>query len=365
MRQYIMLIALAAIWIIFSIATDGIFFTPRNISNLLSQTSIVGILATGMTLVIVAGHIDLSAGSVVAVTGAVAAICNVWASQFSAPISFAIAILTGILIGAISGFLVAYINIPAFIVTLGGMLVYRGIVKGITGGETIGPVDENFQTIGNGFFSGIAAWGLFILILICLIIYTRNKIKTTKAENTFSKKEIIVPVILIAVVSAFSITLINYRGIPYPLLVLLVFALLVSFISTMTTFGRYVYAIGGNKEAAFYSGIDVKKNLFYVFVIMGFLTAVAGIVYTAKLGSATAGAGRNLELDAIAACVIGGTSLMGGKGTIAGALLGSLIMTSLDNGMSLMNVHDFTQDIIKGIILVVAVWIDVTGNKKQ
>lgn len=361
MRQYIMLLALAAIWIIFSFATGGIFSTSRNISNLLSQTSIVGLLATGMTLVIVAGHIDLSAGSVVAVTGAIAALCNTWAMQFSAPLCFLIAIVVGVVIGCVNGFLVSYINIPAFIITLGGMLIYRGCVKGITGGETIGPVNETFQFIGNGFLSGLPAWALFVFI-ITLLIYTY--IKKYKSQKKLKIKKNLTPVFVLIIVSCFFITLNTYRGIPVPLLILLFFASAISFVAALTPFGRYIYAIGGNREAAFYSGVDVKKTLFLVFVIMGVLTAIAGIVYTAKLGSATAGAGRNLELDAIAACVIGGTSLMGGKGTIAGALLGALIMTSLDNGMSLMNVHDFTQDIIKGVILIVAVWVDVAGNKK-
>jgi D-xylose transport system permease protein len=357
-----MAVALVLIWIIFSITTDGIFFTSRNISNLMSQTSIVGLLATGMVLVIVTGQIDLSVGSVVAVTGGVAAILNV--SGMPLTTSFLISIATGIIIGTINGILIAHINIPAFIVTLGGMLIYRGVIKGITKGETIGPLSENFQSIGSNFLSVVSGYILMSIILAAIFFWTIKKVKSAKKENQSSFPQIIFSLIIITTVISFFIVLNNYRGIPFPVLVLLIFASLITFISEMTPFGRYVYALGGNREAAFYSGINVKKNLFFVFIIMGILAAVAGIVYTAKLGSATANAGRNLELDAIAACVIGGTSLMGGKGTVPGALLGALIMSSLDNGMSLMNIQDFSQDIIKGLILVVAVWLDVSGNKK-
>ncbi|MEO8148853.1 MAG: sugar ABC transporter permease [Bacteroidia bacterium] len=364
LRPFIMLGALIMIWIIFSFTTDGVFLNARNFSNLMRQTSIVGILATGMVLVIVAGHIDLSVGSMVALTGGIAAIANVW-GDYSSPLSILIALLAGMLLGTVNGYLIAYQNIPAFIVTLGGMLVYRGAVKGITKGETVGPLKENFQGIGSSFLPQYIAYGMMVIGIIAIVFWLVNQLKTVKAEGGRTIIPIITSTVLAVAIVAFFLMLIQYKGVPNQVLIMLTIAGIVTFVAMLTPFGRYVYAIGGNKEAAFYSGISIRTNLFFVYIIMGLLAAVAGIVYTAQLGNATANAGRNLELDAIAACVIGGTSLLGGKGSIPGALLGALVMASLDNGMSLMNIQDFIQDIIKGIILVTAVWLDVSGGKKN
>ena len=363
-RPYVMLGALLLTWIIFSITTDGVFFNARNFSNLMRQTAVVGILATGMVLVIVAGHIDLSAGSMVALTGGIAAIANVW-GDFNSYTSMCIALLAGIALGAVNGWLIAYSNIPAFIVTLGGMLVYRGIVKGATGGETIGPLKPEFQFAGTSFLPLWMSIALAIVVVAIIVLWFLNKRKISKSENTPLLIPMLYAFVMLIVSVGFIVMLNSYKGVPVQVLILIIIAGIVTFIATQIPFGRYVYAIGGNKEAAFYSGINIKKNLFFVYVLMGLLAAVAGIIYTAQLGNATAGAGRNLELDAIAACVIGGTSLLGGKGTIPGALLGALVMASLDNGMSLMNIQDFIQDIIKGAILVAAVWLDVSGGKRN
>lgn len=360
-REYLLLAVIAIVWILFSVATDGIFSSTRNISNLFSQTAIVGILACGMVLVIVAGQIDLSAGSVVALTGGIAAAFNVWQYHLAAFNSILISITAGILIGCITGVLIAYANIPAFIVTLGGMLIYRGAIKGITQGETIGPISESFQFIGSEYLSNLMGWLLLLVIVAAFIISYRLKSKSNPEKKPAKTNTVLL--ILLAVV--FVVILNSYHGIPVPVFVLLVIAALMIFVTNSTTFGRYIYAVGGNKEAAFYAGIDSKKILLLVFMTMGFLSAIAGILYTARLGNATPSAGRNLELDAIAACVIGGTSLTGGKGTITGALAGALIMTSLDNGMSLMNISDFAQDIIKGIILITAVGIDFYSAKRN
>ncbi len=360
-REYLLLAVIAVLWLLLWSATDGIFLSTRNISNLFSQTAIVGILACGMVLVIVAGQIDLSAGSVVALTGGIAAAFNVWQYQLSATNSILVSILTGILIGAITGILVAYANIPAFIVTLGGMLIYRGVIKGITQGETIGPISETFQYIGSDFINEIVGWMLLLVFAVFLFISFR----VNKKNNPESKTSVAKPVFVLLLSVAFVAVLNSYNGIPIPVFILLVIAALMIFITNKTTFGRYVYAVGGNKEAAFYAGINSRRVMLYVFMLMGVLSAIAGIIYTARLGNATPSAGRNLELDAIAACVIGGTSLSGGKGTITGALAGALIMSSLDNGMSLMNISDFAQDIIKGLILITAVGMDFYSTKKN
>ena len=358
------MLALALIWIIFSFTTDGVFFSARNISNLMRQTAITGILATGMVLIIVAGHIDLSVGSIVGFTGGMAAMLNVWGGKMAAPWVILIVLLTGCLIGMLTGYLVAYRNIPAFIVTLAGLMIYRGLVKGFTGGETVGPLSDGFKIIGQDYLPKSIGYALMIMLLL-MIAFIMIRTYAKRAKDAASRGLMMINLFVVAViVSLFFVSLNNYQGVPIPVLVLIFFAAVVAFTGSMTPFGRHVYALGGNKEAAFYSGINVKKNVLLVFVIMGFLSAVAGIIYTARVGSATPDAGKILELDAIAACVIGGTSLMGGKGTIMGAMIGALIMASLNNGMSLMNIQDFMQDIIKGIILVVAVYMDVSGSKK-
>lgn len=354
--------ALILIWIIFSILTEGLFLKPRNFSNLLRQTSTIGILASGMVLIIVSGHIDLSAGSMVAFTGGLAAMLNVW-YNFSTPLSIFVALTGGMMLGVINGYLIAYQGIPAFIVTLGGMLIYRGAVKGFTKGETIGPLDEEFQVLGSDFLSTYTGYVIMALLVAFVVVRLISRFKSIRSEGG----KIILPVllagILIVSILIFFSVLNQYKGVPNQVLIMLIIAVIITFISVLTPFGRYVYAIGGNKEAAFYSGINIRKNIFFVFITMGILSGIAGVVYTAQLGNATANAGRNLELDVIAACVIGGTSLLGGKGTVPGALVGALVMASLDNGMSLMNIEDFIQDIIKGLILVLAVWMDVSGKK--
>jgi D-xylose transport system permease protein len=364
LQPFIMLGALAAIWIIFSVTTQGIFLSSRNFSNLVRQTTITGLLATGMVMVIVAGHIDLSVGSLVGFTGGMAAIAHVWGPAFGAPLSVAVAVLIGLLCGAITGYLVAYKNIPAFIVTLGGLMAFRGAVKGTTGGATVGPLRPDFKFLGQEYLPKPAGYALLALVVLFVLYDTYRLFKSgDRRAHAGAFRLYVYPALVICITSGFIIALNLYEGVPVPVLILLLFAGIVTFVTTMTPFGRRVYALGGNREAAFYSGIDIRRHVFRVFVIMGFLSAVAGVIYTARVGSATPDAGKILELDAIAACVIGGTSLMGGRGSIPGAMVGALIMASLDNGMSLMNVQDFIQDIIKGSILVLAVFMDVSGKK--
>ena len=377
LRALALLFALIAICIFFNVITDGIFLSAKNITNLIRQSSIVGLLAIGMVLVIVSGNIDLSVGSLTGLTGGLSAIIAVKLG-WSLPLVIASTLVIGIVAGMLQGFTIAYLRVPAFIVTLGGMMIFRGIIKGATHGATI-TVDSGYQYFGGGFLTEMQGW---IIAVIAIVIIFMQSWRTYRSKQLHSLKQkpvwliIATPVLFTLIIIGFMLVFNSKderlsasvatmdKSIPVPVILWLLFAVLLHLLSTKTTFGRRVFAIGGNSEAAYLSGINIKRNTLLVFVITGFLSAIAGIVYTARVGSATAGAGRNLELDAIAACVIGGTSLMGGRGSIAGAIIGALIMSSLDNGMSMMNIEDFYQDVIKGIVLVLAVYMDVLSKNK-
>jgi D-xylose transport system permease protein len=366
LRAYTMVFALVVIWLLFTWATDGIFLEARNFSNLMRQTAVTGVLAVGMLMVIVAGQIDLSVGSVVGLTGGVAAIVLTWLGWGLVP-SLAAAILVGALIGALQGTLVAYANVPAFIVTLGGLLIWRGVIKGISQGSTIPISLSSFKVIGQSYVSPIVG-SIIALLAIAAIVWLnlrRIRARTRYGLAAASMFDIILRITLPSlVVLGFILALNSYAGVPIPVIILLAIALAGAFLTRNTTFGRYLYAIGGNPDAARLSGIGLRRHILAVFCLMGALSGVAGIIYTARVSSASPDAGVLLELDAIAACVIGGASLMGGRGTIFGALLGALFMASLDNGMSLKNIADFTQDIVKGSILVAAVALDMLGRRK-
>lgn len=365
MQAHSMILALVLIWGIFSFTTEGTFLTSRNLSNLTRQMCITGILAVGMVLVIVSGNIDLSVGSGVGLTGGMAAIAHLW---WGWPLAAALTLGLGLglVLGAVQGWLTAYKGIPAFIVTLAGLLAFRGAIKGATGGETVGPLPQAFKVIGQGYLTKEVGWLLAGLVAVNLVVLRLRSVRRRKEyglEVPSGVRTAIQLTLSTTAVVVFVAVLNSYEGIPLPVILLLALALLVDFVARQTPFGRRIYAIGGNPEAALLSGIDLKKHVTGVFGIMGVLAAVSGIVYTARVGSATADAGKILELDAIAACVIGGTSLMGGRGRVGAAVVGALVMASLDNGMSLMNLEDFFQDIIKGLILIIAVWIDIAGKR--
>ena len=354
-----MIVVLAVIWAYFHWATEAVFLTPRNISNLLTQTSVTAVLAVGMLLVIVAGRIDLSVGSLLGFTGGIAAFAMTgFGSSLSAAVIAALAV--GLAAGLLQGFLTAYVNIPAFIVTLGGLLAWRGAVKWLLGGNTVPVADETFRWIGNGDLPPAIGWALALMVIAVIVGAALIRKRESSPFDIISRT--IVPVIAVI---GFTGVMNVYQGVPVPVLLLVLVALAGSFLANSTVFGRYVYAIGGNAEASRLSGINVRRNLLAVFGLMGLLTAVASFIFTARVGSAAPDAGGLKELDAIAACVIGGASLMGGRGTVFGACLGALIMASLDNGMSLLNVRDFMQDIIKGAILVAAVGLDMMGGKRS
>lgn len=367
LRAYTMIGALALIWIYFHWATGGIFMTPRNLSNLMLQTAVTGIIAVGMLMVIVSGNIDLSVGSVLGLAGGVAAIALTSMGYGLVP-SMLLAILVAVIIGVFHGVLVAYANIPAFIVTLGGLLAWRGAVKGITKSETIPIAEQSFKAIGQNYVPPSLGWvlaGVAILFVLAVIFQRVRSQKTLGLSEANYGSEALKAVLPIGAIILFIYVMNSYQGIPIPVLILLAVALLGVFITNFTTFGRYLYAIGGNADAARLSGINTKVNILKVYALLGALTGIAALIFTARVGSAAPDAGVLKELDAIAACVIGGASLMGGRGTIFGACLGALIMASLDNGMSLLNVKDFMQDIIKGAILVAAVGLDMVGRKQS
>ena len=376
MRQYTMIAALVVIWIFFAVMTDGTFTSPRNLSNLFLQTVTVAIVACGMVLIIVTGNIDLSVGSVAGFCGAVGAVLQV-KYGWDTPSTILAVLITGLIIGAWHGFWVAWKKVPAFIVTLASMLAFRGAILGVTGGATISPMSDSFKEIGSGYipdlftakggFNDTSAFLAVIGIILFVLFEVRQRKK--RAEHGFQQHPLWMDVGRIAVISltiagAFSIMIFN-EGIPYAVVILLAVVLLFRFIGDRTVFGRRLYAIGGNADAAMLSGISIRKNIMALYMIFGSLVALAGIVMTARLNAATTSAGMNMELDAIAAAVIGGTSLMGGEGKITGAVIGALIMSSLDNGMSLMNIDITYQYIIKGLILLTAVWADVSMRQRK
>ncbi len=349
----------------FSWLKAGIFLSPLNLSNLMLQTSVTGILAVGMLMLIVAGQIDLSVGSVLALAGGVAAIALTnWGWGLVPSILMAIAV--GVAIGLIHGILTAYGKIPAFIVTLGGLLAWRGAIKGVSQSETIRIADPTFKAIGQSYVAPNIGWILAVVAIAVVLFFAYRSAKSQKeyglGEANYGS-EFIKAILPVSAIILFIYVMNSYAGVPIPVLILLAVALLGVFITNSTTFGRYLYAIGGNTDAARLSGINTKMNILKVYMLLGVLTGVAAIVFTARQGSAAPDAGTLKELEAIAACVIGGASLMGGRGTIFGACLGALIMASLDNGMSLLNVQDFVQDMIKGTILVAAVGLDMVGRK--
>lgn len=362
--QYKMLalvIAIAVIWSYFSWKTEGGFVSPRNLSNLMRQMSVTGIVACGMAFVIIAGEIDLSVGSLFGLLGGVAAVLDV-THHFPLPLTVLLVLCCGLLLGVCNGYLTAYVGIPSFIVGLGGMLAYRGIVLGVTDGVTIAPVSPELVFLGQGYLSAelgvILGIALFALALF-LTWRRRSSLERHKLTVPPLWRDIVRLLAIALVLIAFVRTLNSYEGIPLP--VLLLFALLGAFtyLATQTVFGRRIYAVGSNMEATRLSGVDVRAVKLWIFGIMGLMCGLAGLINTARLAAGSPSAGTGGELDAIAACFIGGTSMRGGSGTVHGALIGALVMASLDNGMSMLDVDTYWQMIVKGAILTLAVWVDV------
>jgi D-xylose transport system permease protein len=366
-RGYSMVLALILLWIIFALLTDGIFLEARNFSNLIRQTAVTGLLSIGMVMVIITGQIDLSVGSLVGLSGMAAVLVQVFMHCGLLP-SLLMALVAGLMIGALQGWLTAYAGIPSFIVTLGGLLAWRGVAKGISRGNTYPVEVRSFKDLGQDYLSPTMGTILMVIAIAAVIglVLRRNATRKRHGLESWSLVGILARILIpSALVIAFVMALNQYAGVPIPVLIFVGMALTGVVVTQNTPFGRYLYAIGGNSEAARLSGINLRRHVLITFCILGVLAGVAGIIYTARVGSAGPDAGTLLELDAIAACVIGGASLMGGRGTVVGACLGALFMASLDNGMSLRNVPDFIQDIVKGAILVAAVGLDVIGRQKD
>jgi len=369
LRAYTMFFALIAIWIFFQWKTVsdlypyGLFLHPLNFANLLKQMSVTGVLAVGMLTVIVARQIDLSVGSLLGLAGGVAAMTQ----GYGLVPSLASAIVIGVVVGLLQGSLTAWLNIPAFIVTLGGLLTWRGVILYLSKGETIPIRLPVFRSLGVALVHPTAGLALAAIAIVAVVWMALRRNATRKrhglppssAAATIAR--IVIPSLLI-VVFVYHMNL--QGGVPLPVLVLVFVALIGAFVTRSTTFGRYLYAIGSNPEAARLSGINIQKHILGAFGFLGALVGVAAILHTGRVGSSSPDAGSLMELDAIAACVIGGTSLMGGRGTVPGALLGALIMASLDNGMSLLSVENATQYVIKGMVLVAAVGFDMAGRRK-
>jgi len=373
-RQYGMIIALVFISVLFQILTDGILLKPLNVTNLILQNSYILVLAIGMALVIITGHIDLSVGSVAAFVGALSAIMMV-NMQMNPVLAVILSLLMGALIGAWQGFWVAYVKIPAFIVTLAGMLLFRGLTMVVLGGQSIAPFPKTFQKISAGFIPDLFGGGSLHLLTIVVglvlsaaVVYQEFRSRQVQTKYGFEQSSVWVSIAkttaLVIVINLFSYVLASYNGIPNILVILIILIAIYSFVMNNLTMGRHIYAIGGNEKAASLSGVKTKKVTFWVFVNMGVLAALSGLIFAARLNAATPKAGQNFELDAIAACFIGGASASGGIGTVIGAIIGGLVMGVMNNGMSLVGLGIDWQQGIKGLVLLFAVGFDIYNKSK-
>jgi len=375
-QTYAILLALVGIWLIFSFTTNGSYLDPQNISNLFRQMTVTALLAIGMVLVIVAGHIDLSVGKLSGFVSVVVAYLQayIWYSYLpdqpllAAILSVFFGLLVGTFFGAIQGYIIAYLGVPSFIVTLAGLWLFNGLILLVTAGKTIPANQPIFSAIAQDYIP--APWGWALGILVILLLFwnmmrgRKNKQKYGFVLRPFSLDLLSISVPAIAVL-AYVYYVNNYRGIQNPVLLLAIASIVMVYLSNNTRFGRYTYAIGGNREAARLSGINIRNMTFLIFVLMGFLSGVAGIVLASYVGYGTIAAGTGYELDAIASCILGGTSTLGGIGTIPGALIGALIIASLSTGPQMMNVAPAWQYVLKAIVLVLAVFADVYFKKNR
>jgi len=367
-------IAFVAIVGLFTVLTDGMLLSPGNLTNIILQYSYILILAIGMVIVIIGGHIDLSVGSVVALTGATSAIVVIKHGQ---PwwVGILAALAVGLLVGVWQGFWVAYVGIPAFIVTLAGMLLFRGMTLQVLDNISLSPFPPEYQKVANGFLNGFLGgngFDVFTLVIagIALVGFAVSQFRTRQGRIRYKQTVEAMPlfitklVLVAAVVMAFAYQLSKSRGLPIVLIILGVLIIAYTIITTKTVFGRHVYAIGGNLSAAQLSGVKVKQVNFWIFVNMGFLSAIAGVVYSSRSNGAQPSAGNMFELDAIAAAFIGGASTTGGVGRVTGAMIGALIMAVMTNGMSIMGIDQSVQQMVKGLVLLLAVAFDIFNKRR-
>lgn len=379
-RQYSMFIALLLIMGVAHILTSGLFLTAKNLNNLFLQTGYIAVLAIGMVLVIVGGQIDLSVGSVAAFCAAIAGLLNVRMGVGTVPVLF-VALLLGTAAGALQGVIIAYGGVPAFIVTLAGQMFFRGAVLAITGGNTLGPFSENFSKLGSGYLpdflgslfhfsdtfnlTAIVVGILMIALLVATQVKSRNK-RIRYGFAVLSLKLFIAQQVIMGVLIGFFVySLASYKGIPYTVIIVAAFVLIYTYYAGRTKGGRRIYAVGGNAQAAELSGINVKRTTLMMFVSMGFLAAVSGMLFAARMSSASPSSGTSFELEAIAASYVGGVSAKGGIGTVLGAVIGALVIASINNCMSLLNADVWLQYMVKGSVLVIAVLFDIMTSKRK
>lgn len=376
-RQYAMLIALVFIMLFFQVATEGVLLVPMNVTNLVLQNAYVFILAIGMTLTILTGgNIDLSVGSIVAFIGALSGTFII-TMEMSVTAGILLSLLVGLAIGVWQGFWIAYVRLPSFIITLAGQLLFRGLTVFMLKGLTIGPFPESFQMISSGFVPdllggeesalnvtaiavGAVIAGVFVLAQLLQRLHRRRNGYESAPASLFLAKIILA----VGVIALMAFWLASYRGLPIVFIIIGILIVAYSFFTSRTVPGRYLYAMGGNEKAAQLSGIDTNKVLFFAYVNMGVMAAIAGIAVASRLNAASPLAGQNFELDAIAACFIGGASASGGIGTIVGAIIGALVMGVLNNGMSIMGIGSDIQQVVKGLVLLAAVAFDVLSKRK-
>lgn len=378
LKQYGMVFALLAIYIIFYVMTGGVNATPMNMNNLIMQNSYVVILATGMLLCVLTGNVDLGVGSYVALCGAITAKLVV-ENGVSIPVAFAVALLVGVAFGAFNGFFIAYLNIPPFVVTLAGMLMGRGLTYTLLASKTVGPLPDAYVKVGAGFLptkmieTGAGHLDLISLLVaaIATVLVVLSELKGIQAKKKYGFATVktwqllVKDGVIIFITWFFFYKLACYKGIPIVLVIMAVIVGIYHFITSKTVAGRQVYALGGNAKAARLSGIDTKKVFFWVYTNMGLLSAIAGIVLSARNASATPKAGDGFELDAIGSCYIGGAAAAGGVGTVIGAVVGAFVMGILNNGMFLIGLSTDLQKVVKGLVLLGAVTFDIISNKKK
>ncbi len=370
MQTYTILLALVGIWIIFFFTTGGRYLDAQNISNLFRQMTVTAFLAIGMVLVIVTGNIDLSVGKMSGFVSVVVAYLQAYVWYHYLPdqpiLAAVLSVICGLLVGAASGalqgYIIAYLGMPSFIVTLAGMWLFNGLMLLVTSGKTIPANQVGFSTIAQGYLPN--GWGWILgVVAVAILFWSMIRKRQNRRKNGIDVSPLAIDLLTTGFLSLMIfgyVYMVNiYRGVQNPVLLLAIAAMVMIYLATNTRFGRYSYAIGGNKEAARLSGVNIKNMVFKIFVLMGFLSGVAGVVLASYVGYGTIAAGTGYELDAIASCILGGTSTLGGIGTIPGALVGALIISSLSTGLQMMNVAPAWQYVLKAVVLVLAVLADV------
>ena len=377
LQTYALVVAMIVIWLLFFFLTDGVYLSAQNFSNLFRQMTITAVLSVGTVLVFVAGHVDLSVGRLAGYVSVIVASlqaytwhqylpnASVWLTTI---LSILCGLAVGTLYGVAQGYIIGFLRVPSFIVTLGSMWLLNGLILIRTGGKTIPANQPLFSYIGQGYLPHTWGWILAVIVAAFLFIQMFNS-RQRKVKYGFKLAPLYQDILKTALPAALLFGYVGYvnqyQGIQIPVLILVIIAVIVAYISNNTKFGRYTYAIGGNREASRLSGIGIRQNAFAIFVLMGFLCGISGVIMASYVGYGTIAAGTGYELFAIAACILGGTSTLGGAGTIFGAMIGSLIITSLTNGLQIMNVPSAYQYVVSGAVLVIAVYVDMVLKRNQ